>query len=688
MFSAWRVNERLFALTAFFIVCLVSLSTFELLDLRANLLEDRKEKAHNVVQVAYSAIEFYAEKIEKNEMTVEEAKKQALHNIEMLHYGESDYFWINDTDGNVLMHPHAKKLVGKSGLDVKDTNGVAVFGEAARIGKNGGEGFIDYLWPRPGSEEPIEKTSYVKGYAPWGWVIGTGIYIDDVNTIFLKDLTIVVISAFLILVVGLIVSVMISRSVTGSLSDMVKMVGLLAKGDFSFDLNVKSTRSELGKMEEALMLWKDSAIIAMRRQVALDECATSVIMMGPEDNLTYLNQSAKKLLSECEVSIKKQVSSFDKDDVVGKHIGNVLPAVANLLTGHDRKLFEDRVEFEGTTWNVHLSPVVNDFGTHLGTVIEVEDLTHKLREETLKHEAEKQQLEAERVFMEKQKARAQKTAELLEQHVAGAIKDVVSSTDSMRQEASRMTEISRSSSDKSSVVTSASQDAAHSVEAVAAAASEISRSIYDIRGKVINAAETARNAVTDAKSANETVQGLSDASIKIGDVVDLIQDIAAQTNLLALNATIEAARAGEAGKGFAVVASEVKNLASQTAKATEDIASQVSSIQDATLGAVDAIGQVTEAVEKIDMISSDISSQVNQQADATNEITQNAQTAAHNTGQVTDNISEIASGSNQIGTAANDVLSASDNLSGIAKQLNHTVSNYLQELEDEDRVSA
>ncbi|MBE7635994.1 HAMP domain-containing protein [Sneathiella sp. P13V-1] len=688
MFSTWRVSERLFALTGFFIICLVSLSLFELMDLRRNLLEDRKEKAHNVVQVAYSAVEFYADKAQKGEISLQEAKDLALNNLESLRYGESDYFWVNDSNAKVLMHPFAKKLVGTDGSNVKDTNGIAIFAEAGKIGANGGEGFIDYLWPRPGSEEPVEKTSYVKGYAPWGWVIGTGIYIDDVDAIFYKDLTFLGISASLILIAGIFVSIWISRSVTSPLANMVNMVGRLSKGDFSSSLDVNSTRSELGKMEEALMLWKSSAIIAKRREVALDECATSVVLMGPDNAITYVNQSGKKLLEECKNSISRQVASFDKDDVVGKHISNVLPAVANLLTEGERKLIEDRVEFEEITWNVHVSPVVNDFGEHLGTVIEIEDLTHKLREEMLKHEAEKQQLEAERVFMEKQKARAQKTAELLENHVAGAIENVVSSTVSMRQEAERMTEISRRSSDKSNVVTSASEDAAHSVEAVAAAASEISRSIYDIRSKVINAAETARNAVSDAKSANETVQGLSDASIKIGDVVGLIQDIAAQTNLLALNATIEAARAGEAGKGFAVVASEVKNLASQTAKATEDIANQVNAIQDATLGAVDAIGQVTEAVEKIDMISSDISSQVNQQADATNEITQNAQTAAHNTGQVTDNISEIASGSSQIGTAANDVLSASDNLSGIARQLNHTVSNYLKELEEEDRVSA
>ncbi|MBO6825241.1 MAG: cache domain-containing protein [Sneathiella sp.] len=690
MLGSWRVKERLYALSGFLLICLVALSAFILFEMRLNLIDDRKEKAKNVVEVAHSTISYYADLASRNQLSTEEAKAETLKQLESLRYGTSDYFWINDKDALVLMHPFVKKLIGKSGKDIKDTNGVAIFTEAAKLGANGGSGYIDYLWPKPGSDIPVAKTSYVKGYAPWGWIVGTGIYIDDVNTIFMKNVIIVGLCTLAVLILGFLASLTISRSITIPVGEMVSTVKRLSKGDFSGDVKVGSTRSELGIMAEALRLWKQSAILAKRTDVALKECATSVLLLDPDDQLIYCNLSAENFLKHLEKHIRAHNPSFTGDAAIGLPAGSILPNFRKLKTDLDQQKGSLAVEITVSKriWNVHLTHVINDFGENLGTVVEIDDLTDRIEEEMLKREAEKQQIESERVLMEQQRKRAQKTAELLENHVAVAIKDVVTSTEKMRAEAGRMNEISGRSSKQSSVVTDASRDATHSVQAVAAAAEQILRSIQDIREKVDMATDTARTAVQNAKSANETVQGLSDASIRIGDVVGLIQDIAGQTNLLALNATIEAARAGEAGKGFAVVAGEVKNLASQTAKATEDIANQVAAIQDATHGAVEAIGEVTSAVERIDEVSTDIFSQVNQQADATNEITVNAQTAANNTGRVTDNISEIADGSSQIGTAATDVLSASATLSDIASGLNLTVSDYLRELEEEDRKSA
>jgi methyl-accepting chemotaxis protein len=690
MLSSLRVNERLIALTSFLLICLIGLSSFELFDLKENLIQDRKEKTRSVVEVAHSTITYFAEQVENNKMSKSQAQEQALKQLEQLRYHKTDYFWVNDENAKVLMHPFAKKLVGQDASGVKDTNGLAVFAEFAKIGKNGGEGFIDYLWPRPNSDEAIAKTSYVKGYAPWGWVVGSGIYIDDVDAIFMKDVGIVGTITLLVVLLGIFASFIISRSITQPIGKMIVMVNKLSKGDFSGEGPDTNHRNELGIMANALLLWKQSAIIAKRTAVALEDCTTSVILLAPDNTVLYTNQSASKLLLRLDSDFKAENPKFDCKAVENTSAATFIPeydVLDNELSGPSNH-HEMRVNLGQNTLKIAASRVSNDFGENLGTVLEVEDLTSQLTEEKLRIQAETEQRAAEQRQMDRQQQRAKKTSDLLEKQVIGAIRNVVSSTERMKREASSMTDISKESTEKSTVVTDASREASHSVQAVAAAAEQITRSILDIREQVNEAATTARNAVDDAKGANGAVQGLSNASIRIGDVVDLIQDIAAQTNLLALNATIEAARAGEAGKGFAVVASEVKNLASQTAKATEDIASQIGEIQGATQNAVSAIGQVTNAVEKIDAISSEIFERVDQQSHATNEINQNAQTAAHNTGRVTDNISEISDGSSSIGNAASDVLSATDELSGIAQDLNQTIDAYLKEMSVDERASA
>ncbi|MCH7486897.1 MAG: histidine kinase [Proteobacteria bacterium] len=201
--------------------------------------------------------------------------------------------------------------------------------------------------------------------------------------------------------------------------------------------------------------------------------------------------------------------------------------------------------------------------------------------------------------------------------------------------------------------------------AVAAASEQLSASVNEISQQVSRSATIAGNAVEEAKRSNEMVRGLAAAANKIGKVVNLINDIASQTNLLALNATIEAARAGEAGKGFAVVAAEVKNLAKQTAKATDDIADQVNAIQSATQDAVTAIQGIGTIITEISEIATTISSAVEEQSAATQE--------------VTSNISGVTTASSETGQAADQVLEAANELSKQGEQLTEKIAEFIGE---------
>jgi len=229
-------------------------------------------------------------------------------------------------------------------------------------------------------------------------------------------------------------------------------------------------------------------------------------------------------------------------------------------------------------------------------------------------------------------------------------------------------------------IASAASQASGNVQTVAAAAEELSASIRDIAGQVENSTRMAEDATRKAKATDEQVANLAASAQKIGEVVQLISEIANQTNLLALNATIEAARAGEAGKGFAVVASEVKNLATQTAKATEEISAQIAGIQGATGQAVEAIRAISATVAEINHISGSIRDAVNQQESATLEISRNVQQAARGTTEVTENIASITSSVQETGTTSAALRAETQVLAEQTQQLRDQVDDFISSI--------
>jgi len=212
---------------------------------------------------------------------------------------------------------------------------------------------------------------------------------------------------------------------------------------------------------------------------------------------------------------------------------------------------------------------------------------------------------------------------------------------------------------------------------VATAAEQLTASIAEIGRQAEQSADIAGRAVDQATRTDGTVRDLSEAAGRIGDVVNLINEIAGQTNLLALNASIEAARAGEAGKGFAVVAQEVKNLANQTARATEDISSQIEAIQARTLGAVEDIRGIRDIIGEINDISMTIATAVEQQGASTREIARNVQQAARGTGEVDANIERVNKAAGETGAAAGQVMSATESLTRRAQGLSREVDRFL-----------
>ncbi|WP_188580178.1 methyl-accepting chemotaxis protein [Azorhizobium oxalatiphilum] len=256
-----------------------------------------------------------------------------------------------------------------------------------------------------------------------------------------------------------------------------------------------------------------------------------------------------------------------------------------------------------------------------------------------------------------------------------------SSSSQVADSARNLSAAAEQTSRQAQSVAEAAEEAASNVETVAAASEELATSVREITGQVSRSASVADVAYQEASASNTRIGTLANAASAIGDVISLIKGIADQTNLLALNATIESARAGEAGRGFAVVASEVKQLAGQTARATEEISAKIAEIQSATNGTVTSMDEIIRVIADMKQVSSSIAGAVEEQGAATGEIAHNCQRAASGTQQVTQSITGVGQAAELTGSASTELLALSEGLSGQASDLRTLVEAFVKDLD-------
>jgi len=554
--SQIKIGTRIYILTA-----LLAFGTGLVLYLGAAEVDEVLWKAYeqrtgSTTDLAQSLVKEYEERVIKGEFTKEEGQARALKRLSSMRYDGDNYYWVNDMEGKMLMHPTSPKLVGTDVREIKDADGKRIFSDMIEIVRQSGHGGYRYQWPPDSSAKP--KVSFVTGVPDWGWVVGTGVYADQIRKDVADAAKKLGSFAAIIILVGIGLALMIGNSISKPIEKITKVMRKLADGDLSVEIGMQGRHDEIGDMAQTVEVFQENA-----KQVA---------KLKAEQEETELRTKKEK-----KAMMEKLASDFEQS------VGNIVNIVASAAT----------------------------------------------------------QLQAS---------------------------------------SKNLTEMSDQTSRQTATVAAATEEASSSIQTVASAAEELSASIGEINRQVDESSRVAASAVQEVKKTDATVSTLSDAATQIGDVVKLIQDIAEQTNLLALNATIEAARAGEAGKGFAVVASEVKNLANQTAKATEEISKKIDTVQSVSKDSVEAIRTIGGIIEHIDEISKTIANALGQQDAATREISNNVQQASAGTSEISSSIVNVTHAASESRDAAADVHMAAGELSKQSETMRQEIQRFMSKI--------
>ena len=307
MLRRFTILQRLVAVTLLVLLIVLGLVTAFALDHRQTLLDGRALKTQHLVESAMGVIEHFYQRQQSGELTQQQAQQQAAATLQSLRYGSNDYFWVHSNDLQMIMHPFSTQLVGNSVADVKDPNGKYLFREMVDVVKGQSAGFVDYMWPKPGVTDPVPKISYVAGFAPWGWILGSGIYLDDVAEAFWADmlpkLSLAALGLLLLVVVNLLIALSVSRPLAQAVAAMQDIAG--GEGDLSRHLDV-SGNDEISGLARSFNAFTDRLaqviddlreVVARNRRIAGD---VGIAMSTAEASYNQQNSELDTIASAVE----------------------------------------------------------------------------------------------------------------------------------------------------------------------------------------------------------------------------------------------------------------------------------------------------------------------------------------------------------------------------------------------------
>lgn len=555
MFSlkAQKIRTKLWLIVALAILALAASMAASTYRLDAMLTSEKELKTRNLVETAYGVLEHFYTLAKTGAMSENDAKSSALSVIKSLHYEKGDYFWINDMHPTMIMHPQKPELDGKDLSDYKDTNNKKLFVDVVETVARKNAGFVYYYWDKEGINKPVRKVSYVKGFAPWGWVIGSGIYLDDVADVFYagvsQNILILILITALFGAVAWLISISIISPMGAEPAYVAGIVREVAEGNLALSINsdekhadtllgvvknmVASLNNMVGKIgrSAAELSQVSGKLTGAAERVVKATQVQSIGISGTSSAINEINSSLKEVnlwVNDLSTSATESSSSILEMSASNDEVAQNMGVLSNSVGEVSASIFEMSATIRQVSNGV--ATLLDATATTAMSVSEMDDSI--------------------------------KQVEMHATETAGI-------TDTVRQDAERGKE---------------------AVEATIAGIGEIRRS---------------------AKITSEVISTLSERVRAIGAIITVIDEVAEQTNLLALNAAIIAAQAGEHGKGFAVVADEIKQLAERTRSSTREIGQVIKGVQEGTRHAEETIVKAENSIAHGEELSADAGAALN-----------------------------------------------------------------------------
>jgi methyl-accepting chemotaxis protein len=591
------------------------------------------------VQVAHGVIAWAHGLETSGQLSRAEAQKLALQAVSRLKYGNGDYFWVNDMAPTMLMHPAKPELNGKDMTGFKDPNGVAVFKAFVDEVRRHQAGFVAYQWPKPGAAAPQDKLSYVMGFEPWGWVVGTGIYVDNV----LADAkqrwqrTAAVVAVALLL--GFYAFASFFQVMSAGLRAAVRAAQAVGEGQLNHPIPRAAGQSEEAHLLASLQTMQtnlrertalEASLAAENQRIrqALDTCSTQVMIADATQRIIYVNPAMARLLSRHEADVQAVAPGFRAQQVLAQRLDVFLRGAAQPLSGEQRS----QVQMGGLTIAQTANPIFDAAGQRIGTVLEWLDRTAEVAAEAEMASVVQGATEGDFTMRLATEGKAEFFASLgrmfnsLLDNVSETIVDVRSAAENLNSASAQVSATSQS-------LSQAASEQAASLEQTTASLQEMSSSIQKNSHNASTTEGMASQAAREAADGGGAVASTAGAMKTIASKIGIVDDIAYQTNLLALNAAIEAARAGEHGKGFAVVAAEVRKLAERSQVAAREIGDLAGGSVDLAERAGDLLQRMVPSIHQTSSLVQAIASASGQQAQGVQQITGAMNHLSHTTQQ-------------------------------------------------------